>query len=30
LMLFGREAMNGRFIVDPEHEFILTAKRPAE
>ena len=29
LMLFGREAMNGRFIVDPEHEFILTEKRPA-
>ncbi len=24
LMLFGREAMNGRFIVDPEHEYLLT------
>lgn len=24
LMLLGREAMNGRFIVDPEHEYILS------
>ncbi|MBU2976687.1 ATP-dependent zinc protease [Alteromonas sp. C1M14] len=23
LMLFGREAMNGRFIVDPQQEFLL-------
>lgn len=28
LMLFGREAMNGRFVVDPELEFVLTEKRP--
>ena len=27
LMLFGREAMNGRFVVDPELEFALTEKR---
>lgn len=27
LMLFGREAMNGRFVVDPELEFVLTEKR---
>lgn len=26
LMLFGREAMNGRFVVDPEQEYILTDK----
>ena len=24
LMLLGREAMSGRLIVDPEHEFLLT------
>ncbi|WP_100641056.1 ATP-dependent zinc protease [Alteromonas facilis] len=24
LMLLGREAMSGRLIVDPEHEYILT------
>ncbi|MCW8109703.1 RimK/LysX family protein [Alteromonas ponticola] len=24
LMLLGREAMSGRFIVDPEHDYILT------
>ncbi len=24
LMLLGREAMAGRFVVDPEHEYILT------
>lgn len=24
LMLFGREAMNGRFIVDPQREFLLS------
>jgi|SRR5690606_16173155 len=24
LMLLGREAMNGRIIVDPEHEYILS------
>lgn len=24
LMLLGREAMMGRFVVDPEHEYILT------
>ncbi|WP_034899565.1 putative ATP-dependent zinc protease, partial [Paraglaciecola psychrophila] len=23
LMLLGREAMSGRLIVDPEHEFLL-------
>lgn len=26
LMLFGREAMNGRFIVDPQLEYLLAAK----
>jgi len=24
LMLLGREAMQGRLIVDPEHEYLLT------
>lgn len=24
LMLLGREAMNGRIVVDPEHEYILS------
>lgn len=24
LMLLGREAMSGRFLVDPEHDFLLT------
>ncbi|GAB5381930.1 MAG: RimK/LysX family protein [Aliiglaciecola sp.] len=23
LMLLGREAMNGKFVVDPEHEYLL-------
>jgi len=26
LMLLGREAMSGRFLVDPEHDFLLTGK----
>ncbi|MEC7282662.1 MAG: RimK/LysX family protein, partial [Pseudomonadota bacterium] len=26
LMLLGREAMRGQFIVDPEHDFLLTGK----
>ena len=26
LMLFGREGMSGRFIVDPEQEYILTSE----
>ena len=26
LMLLGREAMIGQFIVDPEHDFLLTGK----
>ncbi|MCU7553679.1 ATP-dependent zinc protease [Alteromonas sp. ASW11-19] len=26
LMLLGREAMNGRLLVDPEFEFLLTGK----
>ena len=26
LMLLGREAMSGQFIVDPEHDFLLTGK----
>ena len=26
MMLLGREAMSGRFIVDPEHDFLLTSK----
>ncbi|QJR81551.1 ATP-dependent zinc protease [Alteromonas pelagimontana] len=29
LMLFGREAMNGRFIVDPEYDYVLTEKPDA-
>lgn len=27
LMLFGREAMSGRFIVDPQREFLLSAPK---
>ncbi|RDV24075.1 ATP-dependent zinc protease [Alteromonas aestuariivivens] len=26
LMLLGREAMAGRFLVDPEHDFLLTGQ----
>jgi len=26
LMLLGREAMSGHFLVDPEHDFLLTGK----
>lgn len=26
LMLLGREAMSGHFIVDPEHDFLLTGR----
>lgn len=26
LMLLGREAMSGRFLVDPEYDFLLTGK----
>ena len=28
LMLLGREAMQGRLIVDPEHEYLLTKTTP--
>lgn len=28
LMLLGREAMQGRLIVDPEHEYVLTKHTP--
>jgi hypothetical protein len=30
LMLLGREAMSGRFLVDPEHEFLLTDKQKTD
>ncbi|MEG3766063.1 ATP-dependent zinc protease [Alteromonas sp. 14N.309.X.WAT.G.H12] len=30
LMLFGREAMNGRFIVDPQQAFLLSAPEQTE
>lgn len=28
LMLLGRQAMNGKFYVDPEYEFILASQHP--